>query len=221
MKEQNVIYLVEKTMSHNIKDCAKFWNEADAVRCFIELEGMRRLGFKFGECEDNMFFLVADRQNEPQLIAEGMADGKEAQKLRERMLLTLSFEFQKQAAQEAQRLLEMASAPTAGRSGRINFKKEIAKRMQVCKKTFRNCRMEGYDFRDIDLSDSIFVNCFLSNSNFSGCNLQNAVFINCKLDGTTWQNAYLNNAFLYGTRDAILLAESCDVKKGQMKWEEK
>lgn len=54
-------------------------------------------------------------------------------------------------------------------------------------------RMEGYDFREVDLSNAVFMNCSLIGANFSFVNLENAVFINCNLSNVIWHKAWTNN----------------------------
>ncbi|KAF0983364.1 hypothetical protein FDP41_010429 [Naegleria fowleri] len=54
---------------------------------------------------------------------------------------------------------------------------------------FRGCNLDGFDFSDLDLSNSYFEGTKLDDTNFMNCNLTNATFVNCDL-----RNANLHNS---------------------------
>ena len=92
-----------------------------------------------------------------------------------------------------------AGERTSKKQADFNYVKEVTRRMKINKKLFVEERMEGYDFREIDLSDAIFISCVLSNSNFCGCNMENALFVNCTMNDCMYYGAMVNNCrAIYG-----------------------
>lgn len=100
---------------------------------------------------------------------------------------------QKAYTEHMEQMIESSGARMERKQPLIQFTKEIKKKMGICKKFFMDSRMEGYDFREVDLSNAVFMNCSLIGANFSFVNLENAVFINCNLTNVIWHKAWTNN----------------------------
>ena len=93
-------------------------------------------------------------------------------------------------------IIESSGAKMERKQPLFQHTKEIKKKMCICKKFFIDSRMEGYDFRELDLSNAIFLNCSLTGSNFSFVNLESAIFINCNLANIIWHKAWINNTII-------------------------
>lgn len=100
---------------------------------------------------------------------------------------------QKAYTEHMEQMIEGSGARMERKQPLVQFTKEIKKKMGICKKFFMDSRMEGYDFREVDLSNAVFMNCSLIGANFSFVNLENAVFINCNLSNVIWYKAWTNN----------------------------
>ncbi len=100
---------------------------------------------------------------------------------------------QKAYTEHMEQMIESSGARMERKQSLVQFTKEIKKKMGICKKFFMDSRMEGYDFREVDLSNAVFMNCSLIGANFSFVNLENAVFINCNLTNVIWHKAWINN----------------------------
>lgn len=209
-------YVIEKELGHHLTDRAELFQETEALERFFSLEGVRRIGVKTGS--ETTFLLQVTERELPELLPLGETNPKlllVLHEMREQLLVKAMQHYLKRCEQETKQLLENASAPTARRQKKLDFEKEIKKRMQSSKKVFFNQRMEGFDFRKINLEAAIFINCSLSNSNFSNVNLQHAIFVNCQLEDTVWYGAFLNNAFVYQTDQVVALKEYWEVKHGK------
>lgn len=111
---------------------------------------------------------------------------------------------QKAYTEHMEQMIESSGARMERKQPLIQYTKEIKKKMSICKKFFMNIRMEGYDFREVDLSNAIFLNCSLIGANFSFVNLENAVFINCNLTNVIWHKAWTNNTVMIdGTEEYL------------------
>ena len=200
--------IIEKEIGHHLWDQAEFMETTEALERFASMEGARRIGIQNGG--QPLFLLKASGKGIPELLELGRQDADFLNRLlqiRESWILKLVNIYCQRYILEAEQLLEQASAPTAGRQGKINFRKEIHKRQRASKKVFLNHRMEGFDFRQNNLESAIFINCELGRSNFSHVNLQNAVFVNCGLKDAVWDGAFTNNAFIYRSDQVTPLKE--------------
>lgn len=100
---------------------------------------------------------------------------------------------QKAYTEHMEQMIESSGAKMERKQPLIQYTKEIKKKMSTCKKFFIDDRMEGYDFREVDLSNAVFINCSLTGANFSFVNLENTAFINCNLTNVIWHKAWSNN----------------------------
>ncbi|MEY8330857.1 pentapeptide repeat-containing protein [Lachnospiraceae bacterium 48-33] len=100
---------------------------------------------------------------------------------------------QKAYTEHMEQMIESSGARMERKQPLVQFTKEIKKKMNICKKFFMDSRMEGYDFREVDLSNAVFMNCSLIGANFSFVNLENTAFINCNLTNVIWHKAWTNN----------------------------
>lgn len=202
-------YVVEQVMSHNISDRATYADETSALDAFWKMDGVRRIGVVDHEGRGQML-LEQEGAGMPGLCpmkAQDPAEISHLHEMRERWLIACADLYRVRCGQEVKEILEQASSPTSMRQEKINFKKEISRRMDCCKKVFLNHRMDGYDFREVPLDDAIFINCSLAGSNFSHVNLQNTVFVNCKLDKCVWHGAFMNNAYVYQSEQPMELQD--------------
>lgn len=90
--------------------------------------------------------------------------------------------------------LMAVSSSLAAKQDKMNYAKEF-KKLAKQRKCVVGCRLEEYDFREVDLSDYIFINCNLSLANFSHCNLANTFFVNCDLTDACFYGATLNGCY--------------------------
>lgn len=111
---------------------------------------------------------------------------------------------QRAYTEHMEQMIESSGARMERKQPLIQYTKEIKKKMSMCKKFFMDTRMEGYDFREVDLSNAVFVNCSLIGANFSFVNLENTVFINCNLTNVIWHKAWTNHTVVIdGTEKSL------------------
>lgn len=189
------------TLGHNVTDMQSYplHDEEVMIQDFLKRKTSEKcLGIKFGE---ELHLLVRKEENQPlELIALPLdIDKRSLERLDDircrwyRRLL----EYEREQYKEEIEKIIQAGERTGSRQAKFDYAKEINRRMKTNKKVFIEERMEGYDFRETDLSDAIFITCSLSNSNFSGCNLENAIFINCEMNNCMYYGAMLNNCRTY------------------------
>ena len=124
-----------------------------------------------------------------------------------------------------EQMIESSGAKMERKQPLIQYTKEIKKKMGLCKKFFADTKMEGYDFREVDLSNAVFVNCSLIGANFSFVNLENAVFVNCNLTNVIWHKAWSNNTVIidgtekYLTNDNLQFHETTNEMRADIKGE--
>lgn len=202
--------IIEKILSHNIKDCGIYADEEAAVKIFFSEEGTRKIGIEKGE--KKYFLLGAEEGKHPvSLIKEINCPPEEKNQMYEKSQDWINKWYKlyiDRQQREAEKMLARAESPVSRRQEKINFKKEITKRMRHIKKAFISQRMEGYDFRELDLSDALFLNCHLKGSNFSNVNLQNTIFINCEIKDCVFYKAFMNNSYVYEKCQATSLEKA-------------
>lgn len=189
-------YVVIKVMAHNICDRAVYSEENHIFSTFFLMKGCRKIGVTDGEKD---IILLSANENDIELEKIDINDMKQKAELleiREKWLYQWTLNFKKKCEDEVKTVLDSA-ALTARRQKKVDFKKEIIKRMEKCGKVFYNHRFEGYDFREVNLSRAIFVSCDLSGCNFSNVDLTDAVFVNCIMKDILLYNAVANNSFVY------------------------
>lgn len=189
------VLVLEVTMSHNLKDVAKFTlDNADNMleQFYNSSYKERKVGYK--EKDKEPVYLLSYRENHeyPEILSP---DDIEHINLRQKWFIKVIELKNKSLMEDTKNIIARANSSLAAKQDKFNYDKEIKKRMQINKKVFMNERMEGYDFRTIDLDGAIFINCFLKNCNFAHVNMQNVCFINCVLDGAIYLGAVLNNAY--------------------------
>lgn len=195
-------YVVSKYLAHNIYDRAVYTEAGLAFSIFFETAGFRKIGI-YNDCKNDVseiMLLAADGCNLEILPMPEDADDEQLISLyniREQWLFMWSSFYKKKCDTEMRAIFDAANSPISRRQAPVNFKKEIIKRMEKCTKMFRNRNMEGYDFREIPLSQAVFINCNLKDANMAGVDLTDSIFINCKINGMILYNAIINNAFVY------------------------
>lgn len=189
------------TLGHNITDIESYplQNEDALIQnFFIRLSVEKRIGVKFG---DQQYYLLRKEENKPvELMALPLeVDKRYLERLddiRSRWLKKVLELERVQVKKQIDELLQEGTK-TASKQPKFDYGKEINRRMKVNKKVFLEERMEGYDFREMDLSGAFFFNCSIGNSNFSGANLENVVFIHCEMKNCIFSGAMLNNCRAY------------------------
>lgn len=188
------VLVLEVTMSHNMKDVSKF--TLDNVDRMIEqfynsTYKERRIGYKNKGEEPVYLFSYRENHEYPDIISD---DFKHINLIQEWFIKIVELKNSK-LIEDTKNIIARADSSLAPKQDRFNYNKEIRKRMQINKKVFINERMEGYDFRSIELEGAIFINCYLKDCNFAHVNMQNVCFVNCDLSGVIYLGAMLNNVY--------------------------
>ena len=113
--------------------------------------------------------------------------------------------------ERTEHLLESAGSKYEKKQN-FSWMRAVKKKMET-RKVFIDKRMEDYDFREIDVSETIFYNCSLCRANFSHVNIENTLFINCDITGAIFYKAHTA-----GT--AVISCESKSLKEAG-DWDEK
>lgn len=185
--EPECVLVLEVTMAHNMKDTAKF--TVDNVENMLEQFYMskykeRKVGYKEKDKEPVYLLSYRDGYEYPEILSPADIEH-----------ISLRQEWFIKIIELKNKNLIRADSSLCAKQDKFNYDREIKKRMHINKKVFLNERMEGYDFRTIDLDGAVFINCFLKNCNFAHVNMQNVCFINCDLDGAIYLGAMLNNTY--------------------------
>lgn len=200
---KKIIAVFQITLAHNVKDSSSFplQNEEIMMQEYFNKKTYEKmLGIKY---EDNIYYLIRQQKDcFPELIGLPMAlETRLLERLDEIRNRWFKRILEEERLNHQKQINEIISAGerTSKKQENFNFLREITKRMKTNKKVFIEEHMEGYDFREVDLSDAIFISCILTNSNFSGCNMENAVFVNCTMNDCMYYGAMLNNCrAMYG-----------------------
>lgn len=195
--DPDTILILEITLDHNLKDIARYSvNNIDKLLkdFYFSDKAARRIGIKKRD-SDTVFLLELRKGVEyPELVNMNLDSHLEG--IRYEWIKKL-FEIKNEdLITETKQLLARADSPYSSKQSPFDFEKAIKKKMQTKDKIFLNERMEGYDFRSVDLEDGLFVNCYLQKANFSGCNMQNVLFINCDIDEAIFLGAMTNNCYM-------------------------
>lgn len=212
---KKLMAVFRKTIAGNIQDAAKYGlnQEDDMLRDFYMTEAAeKKLGLCIGEEVHFLLRQGKERNVPPEMInlPFGLYEMRYMERLDEirsrwmKKLITMDYGAHNEELKEA---VEASGGSRERKQPEFNFTKEIRKRMQVREKVFMEERMEGYDFREIDLQNAIFINCQLSNSNFSHCNLENAFFFHCSLKNCEWYGAALNGCTAYYSGELVRLQD--------------
>lgn len=193
--DPSCVLLLEVTMAHNMKDVAKFSldNVDNMLQQFFDGKYKeRKIGYK--EKDNEPVYLLSYREgfDYPEILSP---DDTEHINLRQEWFIKIIELKNKALVEDTKNIISRAESSLSAKQERFNYDKEIKKKMRVNKKIFLNERMEGYDFRTIDLDGAIFINCYLKDCNFAHVNMQNVVFVNCDLTGAIYLGAVLNNVY--------------------------
>lgn len=210
---KKLIAVFAKTITGNIQDTAKYQltSENELLTVFWKTDAPeKKLGVQIGE---DVYMLLRQERGYPiEMITLpfGLCEDRYMERLdftRSRWLSQLNYMQNKENEEQLKRTAEIAGGNLEARQDEFPFTREIKKRMSCCEKVFREERMEGYDFREVDLQNAVFLNCKLANSNFSGVNLENAFFVNCDLTECKWYGAMLNNCIAYGKGERLQMSD--------------
>ncbi len=194
-----LFYMFMKTMPHGMTEKAEFHkNNIDyLVETYLSTICNRKEIYAVTETEQ--ILLIVQNENELPRNAMLLDDSEdkdlwiECQRAAGTVLQQLLLKNALIQKENMEKMLEKAGSWMEQKQ-RFSYVKEIKKKQGCCKKVFKDKRMEGYDFREINLADSIFINCSLVGANFSYVNLENAIFINCDLEDAVFYKAQTANA---------------------------
>lgn len=204
-KNADKVGLLEITLEHNMKDIGTYSmdNAYEMIQQFFTSKRrIKRVGVQYQGMEP-IYLLFGDSKKEyPTFIDlplpfDGLSDKqlKELEHYRcEWFVWYVQFKEQF-LIEETQNIIHKATSNLSPKQSPIDYERQIKKRMEQNKKIFINQRMEGFDFRRVDLSGAIFIHCVLCNANFAHVNLCDALFVNCDLKGAVYLGAALNNSF--------------------------
>jgi len=203
-KNPDIVGVMEVVIEHNLKDVSRYSvsNFDKMTADFFNSErSEKRIGVQYRGHEPVYILLLNGKNKYPVFIDLPLdipltdKQIKEIEAYRYDWLIKYA-EYTKQSLiQETQCLINMASSSLSARQPKLNYDREIKKRMKRNNKIFINERMEDFDFRSVDLSGAIFINCVLCHANFAHVNMCNVLFINCNLTGAVFLGAMLNNAY--------------------------
>ena len=207
--------IFKKTITGNIQDAAKYSlnKEDDMLQDFLLTDVTEK---KLGVCigEDEYFLIRQGREKNvpPELLSlpfelQDIRQIERLDEIRSRWQKKLVAMDYKKYAADLKSAIEAEGSRRERKQPEFNFVKEIRNRMKTCDKVFMEERMEGYDFRDVDLQNAIFVHCQLANSNFSHCNLENAFFFQCDLLDCEWYETFLNGCTAYYGGELVRMQE--------------
>ena len=209
---KKLIAVFSKAIAGNIQDTARY--QMAAEREMLELfwnsdSQEKKLGVQIGE--DVYMLLRKERARPVEMLTLpfGLCEERYLERLdfiRSRWFRELVQMKDVEMNEQLKRTAEVVGGVLEKKQAEFPYAREIKKRMFTCEKVFREERMEGYDFREIDLQGAIFLNCRLAKSNFSGVNLENAMFVNCSLEDCLWYGAVLNNCVAYGKGERLQLS---------------
>lgn len=193
---------------HNLKDTATYSmdnieNMFSDFACRKIKE--RKLGIKI---EDDVFYLVRqlDSKEYPELLDIPENENKYMlEEYRYQWFIKLIQIKERLLIEETERIISLSNSNLSAKQPKVNYTKEIRKRMKQLKTVFIDELMEGFDFREIDLEDAVFINCDLTRANFAHCNLINCIFVNCILDETVFYGAATSNTYaVNGEKEKII-----------------
>ena len=189
------------TLGHNVTDTASYsLREEDIlIQNFLNrISPEKKIGVKIG---DEKYYLLRKEENKATelLTLPFHVDTRYLERLDEIRSRWLKKVLEIERTRTKQQIEEIiqAGVKTVSKQPKFDYYKEINRRMKVNKKVFMEERMEGYDFREVDLSGAFFLNCSIVNSNFSGANLENALFVHCEMKDCMFYGAMLNNCRVY------------------------
>lgn len=197
--------LLVKTMEHNMTDRSRYnpRNLGNIVKIFVDIIAEKREIYAVMDSDQEICLV---RQNKREKLPRNILISEES--IQELSITEIEY---RECSLIAYRLYEeiikkifdnekqkMASIiESAGcqmeRKQLFNYTKAIKKKMKTTTKLFVDANMDGYDFREVDLSDAIFINCSLKGANFSFVNLENVYLINTKTDGAIFYKTQMNN----------------------------
>lgn len=204
-----------KTIAGNIQDAAKYnlQQEEEMLQEFYSTDAVeKKLGVCIGEEEYMLLREGKEAFVPPELLSLPFAlpDTRYIERLdelRSRWYKKLiQMDYRQQGANLKEAIEAVGSSRERMQPG-FNFTKEIKLRMKNCDKVFMAERMEGYDFREVDLQNAIFIQCQLSNSNFAHCNMENVFFFQCDLKNCDWYGAMLNGCTAYYGGELVQMQE--------------
>lgn len=204
-----------KTITGNIQDSAKYSlnQEDDMLEEFLLTDVTeKKLGVCIGEEEYLLIRQGKEKNAPPELLSlpfelQDIRQIARLDEIRSRWQKKLVAMNYKKHAMDLKAAVEAEGCRRERKQAEFNYAKEIRNRMKVCDKVFAEERMEGYDFRDVDLQNAIFIHCQLANSNFAHCNLQNAFFFQCDLRDCEWYGAFLNGCTAYYGGELVRMQE--------------
>ena len=209
-------YKLVKIREHGISETAEFHkNNVDyLVRSYLEKEPDRKEIYAVMEQEQQLLIRQKNGCSENVMLEMTLEDSElelECQKAAGRIQQKLILKETELQKEETERLLERARSKLEKKQN-FSWMRAIKKKMET-RKAFVDKRMEDYDFREIDVSDTIFYNCSLCRANFSHVNMENTLFINCDLTDAIFYKAHTAGA-------AVIQSESESMNKTG-EWNEK
>ena len=201
-QNNNVVYYVEMVLQYNQTDTSyyTFKNSQIEENMLLEFYALntkqKTLGVKFGDGKRIALIQQREHQEQPTYILTPDMD-LQWHKLALRLFQNLLTIYVRDVRVQAERAIDESKNKFNGKQPRPNYKREIRKKMATSTKIFRDCRMEGYDFRETNLRGAMFINCVLSRANFSCCDMEDTFFLNCELTDVIFYKANLNNVKLY------------------------
>lgn len=210
---KKLIAVFSKTIAGNIQDTARYQmaSEKEMLIRFCTTDAQeKKLGVQVGE---DVYMLVRQEKGCPAemlTLPFGLCEERYMERLdftRNRWMRQLEQWKEQELEGQIKRTAEVAGSALETKQSVFPYAKEIKKRMENCEKVFREERMEGYDFREVNLQGAIFLNCKLAGSNFAGVNLEDVFFFNCDLKGCIWYGAMLNNCVAYGKGEQLRMSD--------------
>jgi hypothetical protein len=201
-QNDKIVYYIEMLLQYNQTDTSYFTvtnlrTEENMLKEFYALNVKKKtLGIKCNDESKIALIQQSETQDQPTCILLSKSN-IQFHEISMRLLQKLLSIYVSDIKAQAARAIEESENKFTGKQPKPNYKREIQKKMCTSKKVFLDCRMEGYDFREINLQGAMFINCILNRANFSGCNMEDTFFLDCELVDAMFYKANLNNVKIY------------------------
>jgi hypothetical protein len=199
--------LLVKTMEHNMMDKSRYnpKNIENIVKQYLGIATEKKEVYAVMDSDQEICLV---RQNHMEKLPRNilaqdedvlsnqdlhMTEYKECYSMAFRLYEEIVKKMYDQEKQKMESIIESAGYQMECKQPTFSYTKAIKKKMKATSKLFIDSNMDGYDFREIDLSDSIFINCSLKGANFSFVNMENTYLINSRTDGAIFYKAQTNN----------------------------
>ena len=204
---------ITKSMGHNYDESSRYHvqNTESVIDAFLRIQGAKNKRISAVVMAKDICLI---RQNEldniPKIVNEtsGVLDPgvkEECFSMASGLYEGIVKRLIEERDLQLEHMLEAPGSKMEAKQEKFNYIRVIKKKMQTNTKVFKDLRMEGYDFREIDLEGALFINCSLKMANFSHVNLENTIFVNCDLTKCLLYKSQMNGALVINGKQQELV----------------